>query len=728
MKRITLVLAMLATFNFNNVAQISEGGLPASFKKTVSGTIIDTKIDYQEIILATPNSALIASEDLEASSKGDPYRIAVLQQVSLSITNAGTWKTLPNGDKIWRLAIRIPQAKALSLYFSTAIAIPEGGKLHAYNGSHSQFVGAYTSKTPSFYAMEMIEGEVLTLEYFMPYGTTQLPTIEIENVAYYYRGVEGHVAAFREAPSVYTKSHQSCEVDVACSEIAGWENQRDAVVQYNFSTSSGTFVCSGVVVNNTAKDCKPYILSANHCGEPTTNANINNHVWYFNYQRPTCTPGNTARYSGARSQTMSGGKLRASSQLGNHVAADPQVSGADFVLIELNSTIPSAFNPYFAGWNRLANAPTSGVGIHHPAGDEKKISTYTSTATSMSYNNGWAGSHWKVNWSATANGHGVTEGGSSGSPLFNPNGLIVGHLSGGSSYCMALNDPDLYGKMNKAWDQEGSNANQQLKAWLDPANTGVTSLVGTYAPCSGGGSGPVAYCAATSINCDEYIEKVTLNTLSKTSGCNNYSDFTASSTTLVKGQTYNLTVTPNILNDPDNFYTNDHIGAWIDWNNDGDFTDAGERIGYVLATTGWSNVFSFMVPTSASSGNLRMRVRLSYSGNDPVMSPCGTTTEGEVEDYTIKIAGGTTNGITESELNSIAIYPNPTTTSFMLNLEGIAEEVMEITVTDITGRLVTLITEIATKPEVNLTNEPSGVYLVKLKATSGIYTHKVIKF
>ena len=191
MKRLLLGLSL--TVSIYSFAQISEGGLPTTFDKTIVGEYINTQIDYQEVVLAKPNMAAVNSEDIEASEKGKPYRVAMLQSVSLSLSNSGTWKSFPNGDKLWQLAIRIPDAQALSLQFSTAVTIPKGGKLHAYNGSHSQFIGAYTSETPSFYSMEMIEGEVLTLEYYMPYGVTELPNIDISEVAYYYRGVEDHI-------------------------------------------------------------------------------------------------------------------------------------------------------------------------------------------------------------------------------------------------------------------------------------------------------------------------------------------------------------------------------------------------------------------------------------------------------------------------------------------------------------------------------------------------------
>ena len=86
-----------------------------------------------------------------------------------------------------------------------------------------------------------------------------------------------------------------------------------------------------------------------------------------------------------------------------------------FLLVELNND--PDFNPYFAGWNRSNIPATSGVSIHHPSGDIKKISTFTQSLTSaggLGFGNDNT-THWRVYWSNTVNGHGVTEGGSSGS-------------------------------------------------------------------------------------------------------------------------------------------------------------------------------------------------------------------------------------------------------------------------------------------------------------------------
>jgi PKD repeat protein len=87
-------------------------------------------------------------------------------------------------------------------------------------------------------------------------------------------------------------------------------------------------------------------------------------------------------------------------------------------------------------------------------------------------------SHWEVGWNETANGHGVTEGGSSGSPLLDSYGRIVGTLTGGLSSCNSPNEKDYFGMFPYHWASNGTTDDQQLKPWLDPDNTGVSYLDG----------------------------------------------------------------------------------------------------------------------------------------------------------------------------------------------------------------------------------------------------------
>ena len=124
------------------IAQISEGGLPTSFAKVIYPETSIFDATYQVHQLMKPDMDAVHLEDEENDGKGKPYRVGINIPVSYSINNSGTWLDLPNGDKIWRLGIRIPDANALTLYFGAPVQIPVGGKLHAYNQRHSQYIGA----------------------------------------------------------------------------------------------------------------------------------------------------------------------------------------------------------------------------------------------------------------------------------------------------------------------------------------------------------------------------------------------------------------------------------------------------------------------------------------------------------------------------------------------------------------------------------------------------------
>ena len=156
-------------------------------------------------------------------------------------------------------------------------------------------------------------------------------------------------------------------------------------------------------------------------------------------------------------------------------------------------------------------------------------------------------------------------------------------------------------------------------------------------------------CAATSTGCDEYISNVTLEEINNTSGCTNYGDYTSQIANLTKEQQYTVSITPRIVGNPEpaTLYPNDEIAVWIDFNDDGVFDDATERVGYVLASGTFDPTFTFTVPANAVTGHVRMRCRISYLPDDGSITSCGTSQWGEVEDYTINILDPVTpTGIT----------------------------------------------------------------------------------
>jgi len=181
--------------------------------------------------------------------------------------------------------------------------------------------------------------------------------------------------------------------------------------------------------------------------------------------------------------------------------------------------------------------------------------------------------------------------------------------------------------------------------------------------------GTISYCAASTTNTTttyEYIKKVVCG-FSKSSSSSSYSNFTATSTGVVRGASRSFTVTLGSA------FSTDRVIIWVDWNNNGSFTDAGETV-YTSPLGVGPFSGSFVVPTTAALGSVRMRIRLTDTAAGANETPCGVSTYGEVEDYTLNVAAA---GVVQSdeetttpavriadsdvslEAEVLSVYPNP---------------------------------------------------------------------
>ena len=141
------------------------------------------------------------------------------------------------------------------------------------------------------------------------------------------------------------------------------------------------------------------------------------------------------------------------------------------------------------------------------------------------------------------------------------------------------------------------------------------------------------YCDSASTNTnDEFISRVQLNTIDNASGAQFYSDFTGVSTTVTKDTQYTISVTPTWTG---TVYSEGY-SVWIDYNHNGDFTDAGEQVWTQAATQNTLVSGSFTIPSGAVETSTRMRVSMKYNG---IPTACETFQYGEVEDYTVVIEG-----------------------------------------------------------------------------------------
>jgi PKD repeat protein len=465
MRKLLLSTMFLSVITWQANAQISQGGTPPSIKYNI-GTDVD------RIVLHPRDMKFVMNEEEKLSKDGYLPHIGYSLNTDISMDNSGTWTDLPEGGRIWQVQIKSPSALAQVVYYDK-FKLPVGSKLFLYNEDKTQVLGAYTwyNNDPSgYFANELVYGDIVNIEYYEPSKVIGKADFHINEVGYIYRGV-----SVRKNTN-WTEPSASCEINVKCSPVGdNWQDEKQGVARILVTTPSGQGWCSGSLVNNTNQNCTPYFLTAWHCYENATASQLNQWIFYFNYESSSCTTPTTE----PSSNSMTGASLKAAASI---------TGGSDFILLQLNQTVPTSYNPYMNGWDRSSTSPSNGVGIHHPAASIKKISTYAS-ATSATYTGSAANAHWKVIWTSNSNGWGVTEGGSSGSPLFNSAGNIVGTLTGGSSYCTAQSSPDYYGKVYYHWDQNSGGTTTQLKTWLDPTSSGVTSLTGKNC---GSTSGPTA--------------------------------------------------------------------------------------------------------------------------------------------------------------------------------------------------------------------------------------------
>lgn len=431
------------------LAQFSVPGTPV-FQKRISTN--------SRLFLSQPDLTKVTAEDAENDRAGYPYRFAVNRPVDIDLINTGKWEYLENG-RIFYTHIRSEGAKAIGLYFSEFM-LAEGCLLFIYTPDHQHILGAFThlnNQDDGMFATSLVPGSELILELYEPNEVRNNSVVVLSEVCHAYRG-------FREKGF---GSSGPCEVNINCPEGDSWQDEKRGVVRIQVKISSSAFWCTGSLMNNARQNFAPYLLTADHCGMTANATDLSQWIFYFNYESASCPdPSGEPPH-----KTLVGAKKKAATGGGGMVTA------SDMYLVLLNNPVPDAYNPYFNGWSLSQQPAGSGVCIHHPEGDIKKISVFTSPA----YSTNWGAipnTHWGVGWVATQSGHGVTEPGSSGSPLFNSSGLIVGQLSGGGSSCTALNEDDFFGKLSYSWQPPGSDSSNSLKYWLDPDNSGITVLPG----------------------------------------------------------------------------------------------------------------------------------------------------------------------------------------------------------------------------------------------------------
>ena len=430
------------------VGQISTKGSPAVGIDIAEEVFIHSKEHF-----FLPTKAQL--KNAEVDSKDQALEFAHQFTVDYTPENSGSWTTLEDGTKIWRLLISSPGAYSINLIFDRYI-LPDDCKLFIYNTDMTDVKGAYTSannQASGVLATSPVIGDQVIVEYQQPASVTKDAELMIGAVNHDYLNINN-----LKYSKYFGDADQDCDVDISCYDTDDVLTEKRAVVRI---IVDGRQMCTGTMINNTGSTKNPYLITAAHCLDADNTANTV--VIYFNYEIPYCSE----IIEGYDEHSLSGGTPRV-------LAED-----LDIALVEMNNDPPAYYRPYYAGWSLSAAPSNPFKAIHHPWGDVKKIATYDGELQASSYNLSanypYAqvdDFHWRIpEWTTS-----TTENGSSGGPLFDSNGLFVGSLTGGAAVCGdAVND--YYTQFYKAWDKR-SASDEQFKVWLDPTDSGVQSLEG----------------------------------------------------------------------------------------------------------------------------------------------------------------------------------------------------------------------------------------------------------
>ncbi|MCO5247831.1 MAG: serine protease [Chitinophagales bacterium] len=396
----------------------------------------------KEIILDAPKEF----KSLRSKEKDDnDNRFAVSLANNINLIEQAE-KFEDENYKVYILKVVAKDALNISLEFGN-FYLSENAILAIYN--EKELTDSITSKENNennIWATRVYQGNTLNIVLKTPLYENEVSKISISKVNF----------GYKEYGTKYGEvgSSGACQINVNCPLGNGWNNEKNSVA---LIVANGTVWCTGALVMNTCGTNIPYLLTANHCLQA---GNEVNWVFQFQFWSSTCTPNS----GWTEDIQFNGCKLRANN------------TSSDFALLELNQTPPTNSGINYAGWSRSTTPANNATAIHHPSGDLMKISRANNPVVVASAF-GTTNQHWRADWSPQNNGAGqtvtpVTEGGSSGSPLFDQNHRIVGQLHGGPSYCNGSQLWDFYGRFDLSWTGGGTNSTR-LSNWLDSDNKGV---------------------------------------------------------------------------------------------------------------------------------------------------------------------------------------------------------------------------------------------------------------
>ncbi len=354
-----------------------------------------------------------------------------------------------DGELVWTARAHSAGATALRIGIE-AFDLPAGAALYAYSDRGEAF-GPYTKRGPSdtgVFWTNTIMGDTVNLQlhYSGPRNPETLAALGFRVASISHIGSRFPLADFVGAKGPAEKAF--CSYNESCVEPGrAFQGAQSAVALILFSSQGGTFLCSGGLLADTdGSSVIPYFLTANHCVSKGREANSVEAVFDF-------TGSCNDRYGQGNYPRTNGSSIKASNRT------------SDYTLLELSQTPPG--NRTYLGWNSSPVANSNGVGLFrlsHPSGAPQAYSEH-SVDTSKPTCGSWP----RGDWIYSRDTLGATEGGSSGSPVMNSSGQVVGQLSGACGFnvgdvCDADSNATVDGAFAAYFDA--------VKPFLDPGNGG----------------------------------------------------------------------------------------------------------------------------------------------------------------------------------------------------------------------------------------------------------------
>lgn len=446
MKKLVICLAAVVTvLGVTSSAEAWRGTPPL--------TLIDRTPDFSamdHLVLATPDLDRVLEKDRAAIGR---LRVAETLPVGRAMDEVGTWESLGDGARRWRLRVSSTGAYFLAFQLSE-FKLPRGAEMHFMSVERNYYDGPYGAghnNPEGLFASAMVPGDSAVIEVWLPARTRAVPNFRIDSVSWGYKNFRNILSVpYRDRrpvriPDKVFQVKAECDTDVNCPVGDPWQGEHRSVAE----AFDGNFICSGQVLNSTDNSCAEYhYLTANHCFGKGKARTL---VFFWNYENSACGT-NDAPID----MTTTGS---------THLAGG---AASDFYLVRLDQVPPQSFFVSQSGFDATGAAPQSGVTMGFP-NDVPMTISFENDPIVDGQSDGWGDDHWRVNgWDI-----GGTAPGSSGGGLWNEDHRVVGQLHGGTSSCG--DGWDEFGKLSVSW---GAGAAQHL----DPGSTGLltTDLIDCF--------------------------------------------------------------------------------------------------------------------------------------------------------------------------------------------------------------------------------------------------------